>query len=381
MSLYNIIVLGDGVPGARQRLRQNIEASLDSIGVDRGHVRFWSRDEVAQVPRRSPTVAVFIAPAQAPEDLMAASQLAARGVVLIPVVADLTRFTAERPDILAGYNGLEIGADGAGMPRLVSAVLEWLGLMRRQRRLFLSYRRDQAREAALRLFEVFQAAGFDVFLDTHDIRPGEDFQGVLMHRLSDCEIVVLLDTPGFIERRWTQEELARANLLGIGVLQVVWPGHSPPRRSPISVQYALDLAELLGPTGPLSDAAMSGLILMAETLRASVIAHRTAALSGEFTTRATRLGARVVALPDRSLRAEWPDGRVVIALPTLGVPAADRYHDAFEAAAEAGAEPPVLVYDDTGVLDRWVRHLDWLDVHLPIRTMKVNEITRRLRAP
>lgn len=68
----------------------------------------------------------------------------------------------------------------------------------------------------------------------------------------------------------------------------------------------------------------------------------------------------------------------VFALPAVGVPAADRYHDAFVAAKQRGEPVPYLVYDETGVLARWMGHLDWLDQHLPIRTLKVADIMTKL---
>jgi hypothetical protein len=37
------------------------------------------------------------------------------------------------------------------------------------------------------------------------------------------------------------------------------------------------------------------------------------------------------------------------------------------------AKRPILVYDHRGVLDRWLKHLDWLDQHLPVRALKVTE--------
>ena len=75
-------------------------------------------------------------------------------------------------------------------------MLESVGLLPRQRRVFVSYRRDEARQAALQLFNAFSAKLFDVFLDTHGIAPTEDFQAVLWHRLCNSDVLVMLDTPG-----------------------------------------------------------------------------------------------------------------------------------------------------------------------------------------
>ena len=108
------------------------------------------------------------------------------------------------------------------------------------------------------------------------------------------------------------------------------------------------------------------------------LAFRTAARAGEFIEQVGRLGGKVVPLSNRALRADWPDGRKVFALPVVGVPAADRYHDAFVATEQRGDPVPFLVYDAIGVLARWMGHLDWPDQHLPIRTLQVADIMTRL---
>jgi len=122
--------------------------------------------------------------------------------------------------------------------------LEGLGLLRERRRLFISYRRVEASGVAAQLYEALDAAGFDVFLDTHGIlRPGEPFQEVLWHRLADTDVALLLDTPGFLASRWTEEELARANVSNIQILQVLWPGQTEASAAAFSSLYPLSMGD------------------------------------------------------------------------------------------------------------------------------------------
>jgi hypothetical protein len=379
MSLYDIFLIGRGSGTQASKLKQRLTQSLRDLGLSpTKQVRFLNVNDVAKRNPLAPTVAAILLPLN-PKDTLAITQLVAAGVPVIPLVDRLTNFTKKAPAVLHKFNALEIGSGDGGLAAAASAVLEWLGLLRRMRRLFISYRRDDARAAALQLHDRLQEAGFDVFLDTHGTRPGDDFQAVLMHRLTDCEVMVLIDTPTFLESRWTVEELARADLQSIGILQLVWPGHSPPRKSPLSEKLYLTATDVLGPDGPFSVQAVSRIISEVEKLRSRAVATRTAAIALEYRREAEAKGAKVYLGKDRLLRTDLTDGRTVVAVPAIGVPTSDRLHEVFLAAKAITSERPLLVYDHVGVLDSWLRHLDWLDAHLPVRALKVTETWKEFR--
>src|SRR3546814_16773733 len=113
------------------------------------------------------------------------------------------------------------------MTGLASTMLECVGLLRRQRRVFVSYRRVESRAAALQLHDLLASRGFDVFLDTHAIRPGDPFQDVLWHRLVDSDVMVMIDTPTSFDSRWTRLEIGKAREKKIQALRVIWPEHTP----------------------------------------------------------------------------------------------------------------------------------------------------------
>jgi hypothetical protein len=379
MSLYDIFLIGRSAGNQASKLKGRLKQSIQDLGISAAkQVRFLNVNDVAKRNPLAPTVAATLLPLS-PKDTLAVTQLIATGVPVIPLVDRLTNFTTKAPPALHKFNALEIGSGDAHLAAATSAVLEWLGLLRRQRRLFISYRRNDARHAALQLHDRLQEAGFDVFLDTHGTRPGDDFQAVLMHRLTDCEVMVLIDTPGFVNSRWTVEELARADLQSIGILQLVWPGHSPPRKSPLSEKSYLAKTDVLGPDGPLSPTAVDRIISDVERLRSRAVATRTAAIALEYRREAEAKGAKVYLGKDRLLRTDLKDGRTVVAVPAIGVPTSDRLHQVFVAAQAITSECPLLVYDHVGVLDSWLRHLDWLDAHLPVRALKVTETWKEFR--
>jgi hypothetical protein len=378
MSLYDIFIIGAGPSNEATELKRLLKQSVQDLGVSVQHARFLSAADISNRNPLLPHVAACLLPFSSDGETIAATQLVQLGVPIIPIVHDLRQFTKQAPPVLHKFNGIEVGADGSRLPAAAAAMLEWLGLLRKQRRLFISYRRQDSRTAALQLHDHLQAAGFDVFLDTHGVRPGDDFQAILTHRMMDCEVVLLIDTPGFLTSRWTVEELARADLKSIGILQLIWPGHNPPRKSPLSDKLYLDAAEVLGADGPLSDGVVERITMEIEKLRSRAVATRTAAIALEYRKQAEAKGARVYLEKGKLLRTELKDGKVIVAVPALGIPTSDHLHEVFEAAQAMTKERPILVYDHHGVLERWLKHLDWLDEHLPVRALKVDDTWKEL---
>ena len=173
---------------------------------------------------KSPVVGVYFGGSTPKaDDLAAINSLLASSSTIIPVVNRLDGYQAQVPVELHRINGTQTESSDPGLEAIANLVLENLGLIRKTRRLFVSYRRDEASPEALQLRHALDECGYDVFLDTHSVAKGDDFQQVLWQRLADSDIVVVLDTPGFMERRWTKEELAQAAAMTIGLVQVVWP--------------------------------------------------------------------------------------------------------------------------------------------------------------
>ena len=162
--------------------------------------------------------------------------------LILPIVDDIKRYRASTPVQLHNINGFELPSAIAIEP-LVSVALEGLGLLRTSRKLFISYKREESSTVAMQLYEQLEKNGFDVFLDTHSIRPAEPFQDELWHRLADTDIVVLLNTPDFLKSEWTTKELAKANAMQIGILQLLWPTHRMEVTSVLSIPFQLEATD------------------------------------------------------------------------------------------------------------------------------------------
>jgi hypothetical protein len=336
-------------------------------------------------------------------------ELIADARLILPVVADLKKFNNCIPPPLHPINGFE--APGLEqVDGLVGCILEGLSLLRASRRVFISYKRDESTGVAIQLFERLEKAGFNVFLDTHSIRPGEQFQDELWQRLADTDIVVLLNTPGFINSEWSKAELARANSMSIGILQLIWPTHKLEREAEICIPLQLTVSDFakgrrnghtgnsimafakqllrgsamplhLGAGGSLNAQTLDKVVGLAESLRARSLAARRDNLIKEFMAAAKKL--RVVANLkwDKTITANHPAHGLVHIIPTVGVPEAFTYYNSSSAANPSVKYPVYLLYDQTGIRDKWVQHLGWLDKNLPVKSIQIKGAEQWLKNP
>ena len=245
---YQIGIIGDYGPH-QAAVRTTIETRFSDLGLSNADYRVLLGRDIEGRDRRAPFAAVFFgykgARSVAHPELLDAL---ADSAVILPVVDDLRLFSKSIPPELRHINGLERSANDPTFEIVVSNILENFRLLRRDRRLFISYRRVDFTQIALQLYEALDRRGFDVFLDTHGVPPGKDFQSVLWHRLADSDVVVLLDTPNFLDSRWTEQELARAIATNIQVLHLLWPGQTPDARSALNKYFLLKPNSFTGAT-------------------------------------------------------------------------------------------------------------------------------------
>ena len=292
------------------------------------------------------------------------------------MVEDTASFGMLVPPQIAHLNGISVADCGNDFERLAARILEGFGLLRERRRLFISYRRFETSGVAAQLYEALDASGFDVFLDNHGVlRPGEPFQDILWHRLADTDVALLLDSPGFLASRWTEEELARANASNIQILQILWPGQTEAAAAAFSAFYPLESqdfeqTETLGPVARLQDTSIAAVVDAVEGLRARAIGARHAFLVREFLLEARNAGLSVHSTLDGALIVSGPGGQRVLIQPAIGVPDAERYEILEEllqretSLGQTYSPPPILLYDQTGIRERWLKHLNWLNGNL-----------------
>ena len=376
MSIYEIGLLGDVTDADHGTLVATITKLITDFELKIGReVMIRKGDSFEERDGHAATaVAYFGSAAQANQEL--AKRAFSASLPVIPTIPADGDFGTLIPAFLQGANGLRRRADDPEMLELSVALLECLGLLRQQRRVFVSYRRVESRNAAVQLHDLLSGRGFDVFLDTHDTRPAEPFQDVLWHRLCDSDVMVMLDTPTYFESKWTRQELGRARAKEIHVLRIVWPDHTPTKHTDFAETIYLDRAELSGGDGPVVEEVADQLVLAIESLRSRSIASRYMSITGKLRAEVEKIGGEIEGVgAHRAISLRLPDNTKLWAYPIVGIPTADLLNDVVNKARRADQrEMPVLVYDHIGIRDQWMAHLKWLDENISaVRAIRVAE--------
>lgn len=382
MSHYELAILGDATADERTQLEQTLAKMLASYGLKLGvDVLILDGINIHTRNRRVAFAAAYFRGRGHPDEALA-RVLVADSAPTIPVVGRSDNFETTAPDCLQATNGHRLDSQSdPEMSRLATALLECLGLLQRQRRVFVSYRRTEARTAAIQLHDKLSEAGFDVFLDTHDIQPGEQFQEALWHRLCDSDVMVMLDTPTYFDRRWTRQELGRARAKGIHILQVVWPDHKKSPQSDLAETIYLEARELAAADGPIIETTVRQIIIAVENLRSRSVAARLMSIVGQLRAESEAIGGGVEGIgAHRAVTIRLPHGKLVYAYPVVGVPTAEMLNEvAVKASATGQGEDAMLVYDHIGIKPAWLDHLKWLDDNISVvRAIRAREAAWQL---
>ena len=248
------------------------------------------------------------------------------------------------------------------LDRIFSALLECVGLLPRQRRVFLSYRRTEATAAAVQLFAELSARQFEVFLDTQGIGPAIDFQEALWHQLCDVDVLVMLETANYFESRWTSAEYGRALSKGIGVLRVQWPDSVPSVHTGTASSAEISAGEI-DPMGKLAAGALERICSQLERVRSLSHATRQLSMLSSIQDAIEQVEGQVNCVgANRTMYLTLKSGRKLIVQPTIGVPTALNLQDALE---HAGPVDCAVVYDHFGLNRSWELHLAWLASNVP----------------
>jgi hypothetical protein len=355
MVLYELALMGVPSDAQSRELEQYLSQVIEPFGLRLGQEIAWRvRPDNFMPPQKTPAAVAFFGAVGVSE--VGLNPLLLGGIPILPIASAEGRVSEEIPTQLKALNCLNCA--GHGLQRIATAMLECVGLLPRQRRVFVSYRRDGARQAALQLFNALSARLFDVFLDTHGIAPAEDFQAVLWHRLCDSDVLVMLDTPGYFESRWTSAEYGRALAKGISVLRVGWPEVSASPRTATASRIDLTASEVDVTTGQLAEDAVNRICTQLEFVRGQSHAVRSLNLFSNLQQAVECIGGKVAGVGvHNAVYLTLPGGRDIVVYPAVGVPTAMNLNEAVD---RAPGQSVAVVYDHIGLQERWLEHLAWL---------------------
>jgi hypothetical protein len=159
--LYQLAILGLPNESQLEELQRCVSDAVEAFGIALGREVEWHVGSDKFDPKQSrAAAAVYFGRSGAIEDANL-ERLRHNAVPIIPVVSSLQCVHDEIPETLRPLNCLEY--DQGGAQRVATALLECCGLLPRQRRVFVSYKRSEARAAAVQLFDELSSKVFDVF--------------------------------------------------------------------------------------------------------------------------------------------------------------------------------------------------------------------------
>ncbi|HCE54836.1 MAG TPA: toll/interleukin-1 receptor domain-containing protein [Lutibacter sp.] len=378
MFKYQLIILGTIKP-LIESLISIYYKKIEDLKLQKEFYEIYFKDNLNSYKGNQPAFVIYFGNENGNfEDLDDIEILLNEGNIVLPIF--FNSFGKEIPKILSNQNGLKYS--DYQKDKIVDLVLESFGKLRSTRKIFISYKRDESTSVAIQLYEALEKYNFDVFLDTHSIKQGEPFQDELWHRMTDCDVILLLNTPKFLESEWCEKEIAEASVKQIGIIQAIWPNHKLERMAEVCFPYQLlDVNFVNGiydnkDNSKLNDDTVNDLVKQVESIRARNLASRQDNLITEFLNSARKYGKNVTIQPERFITEEIEDNKRRIFIPSVGIPQSFDCNTSSELKKEIreySVKEVYLIYDDVRIREKWLKHLSYLNEYLDVKTIKKQE--------
>lgn len=359
-------------------LRETVTAELLGVGLHSS-----VRVDVVETPA-SPDVPAVVAVlgsdvAARDHDVAArAEEAMASGLVVLPVVGDLTRFAAECPPPVRHLNGYAFDATG-----LARVLLRELGIEDRELRVFLSHKRDDGLWAAEQLHDELAHRSYVPFIDRFAVRPALDVQSEIADALEDYAFLLLLETPLAHSSPWVFDEVDYALVRTMAILIVSWPGDVTPVPGSVGLPR-LKLEDDEVETNDhgaqvLTPAAIERVVAAVEAAHARGLVRRRRQIIRSIEDAAVAAGARATPLPDWGLLVEEGASRTVVGIAPRLPTAADlqRLDDARTSLGDHGVG--LLVHAARVLRADRTKHLAWVTDGRKLELLPENAVGARWR--
>ena len=137
---YQIIVMG-GQDARLAMLKAAVAARASDLGIEPSEIVYLEEATFAgRYDRKKPAFGIYFGNQNktVPGQL---SQLEQDSIVMAPIVTSTSQVAEEIPKELGHINVVEIGLNGDNIQRLTSLIFESFRLLRKERGVFISYRR------------------------------------------------------------------------------------------------------------------------------------------------------------------------------------------------------------------------------------------------
>jgi hypothetical protein len=362
-ALYGVYVIQLGCDARLAELAAALTAELEAIGL---HKSISLHVSEAPFADDVPCVCVYMGdPVSAADESInqRASEASDAGLVVIPVVEALSLFSASVPECLRAINGF--GWEGLGpAARLARSLLEELGIEDRQRRVFISHKREDGLGAAEQLHDRLTHQRFLPFIDRFAIPAGERMQDAIADALEDHAFLLLLETPQAHSSEWVFDEVEYALSHAMGTMIVSWPGNPKPvpasNRLPRLNLTPDDLTTDDHGYDVLTDEALERVIESVEAAHAEGIVRRRVMLTRSVEEAALAAGCTCVPQTAWRLLVERR-GQTTLVGVTPRLPKAQDLQDLDEARARDAADArALLVHSARSLSDALHAHLSWV---------------------
>ena len=234
----------------------------------------------------------------------------ARDVSIVPIVPGNEResISAKLPKCITHLNAVKWVEQGANV---ATSLLEMLGLVETERKVFVSYRRSETSELAVQLHTELVQRRFDVFLDRFSVEPGVDFQRRLEEDLGDKAFVLVLESSGLRNSRWVRHEIAYAHARRIEILALTLPDVEPAELVPSideAFRLRVDTADIID-EGMLSPSALEITLDAIELAHARALRRRREQILGSVMEKLRNDGCTCSPADDWCVLASGQDGR------------------------------------------------------------------------
>ena len=384
---YQLIILGKDFD-IQEAIISSLEDKVKEIGIDISHFKIINNKNFEEYTDASPSFCIYLGRNEEGSqfaDVELLKEIVVDASLVLPIVqGSLKDFNQCVPKIISTYNGLAVSEKDKDVKveKIANNILEAFSLLRKNRRVFISYKRDESTSIAIQLYEALERNGFDVFLDTHSIRPSEPFQDELWHRMADSDVVVLLNTSNFLGSMWTTQELAMANKLLLGMIVISWPDHSieDHRDAEISFPMQLKANDFNNKGKQLDDNVVDIIIGNVESIRARTLAARRDNLISNFMKMAKYEGYKPQ-LDSYKIISMTKSNEEIVLVPAVGIPNSLNYESSsifIEEIRNKKYEHVYILFDETCIRDYWLRHLKWLDSSLAVETLSILRVQKWL---